>query len=588
VAVVVAALGAWGCAYFNTFYNAKRIYREAEATPRARDGTASAATRDKYEKVIEKCESLIASYPKSKHVDDAILLIGKCLYETGDYGGAIGQLSVLDTLSTDPKVKTEAWLYIAKSYIATDESESAIPYLERIVEKNPKKASDETLFYLGTALVKSGDEEQAVKYLEQLAFNYPRSNFRIMADLEVAEVYAERGEYDKSLAVYDRLRGLTLDEPEKIRMLTNLGKVYTDKGEYEKAIAVFHELDQYVVEPTLKAAYLLDKGRAYAGADSIPVAIDTYKTVAASYPRSMFSAEAHYRLGGIYQNKLDSLSLAQQEFDKVAGEYAGSPYASEAISSSSAISKLLRLRESIAAGGQGDQASVEFDLAEIELFQFKDREKALAGYRKVVDGFPTSDLAPRAAYAIAYIYDTPPADTTKAVEAYEFVTNRYPYTQQGEYARRALARLGHPVPEPPPRPAEETKTVASQHAATDTTAVHTPQAASDTTGVKTPLAVSDTTAVKRPAEANDTTNTAGKSAAPSDTTSTSGRSRAASDTTSSAGQSKSAADTTNTGGKESAASDSTGAGGESKAASDTTSTEGTPKPRDSQSAGEKP
>ena len=64
------ALGA-GCAYFNTLYNAKRIYREAQETPRAKDGTVSRAEKDKYDEVIVKCETLIQTYPTSKYVDDA-------------------------------------------------------------------------------------------------------------------------------------------------------------------------------------------------------------------------------------------------------------------------------------------------------------------------------------------------------------------------------------------------------------------------------------------------------------------------------------------------------------------------------------
>ncbi len=380
----------------------------------------------------------------------------------------------------------------------------------------------------------------------------------------MAEVYAERGEYEKSLAVYGRLRRVPLEEPDQIRYLTGLGKAHTENGDFEKAIAVFRELDSYIVDPTLKAAYLLVKARAYTGLDSIPVAIDTYKTIGASYPRSIFSAEAHYRLGEIYQDKLDSLQLAQQEFDKVAGEYAGSPYASESITSSAAISKLLRLNESLKSGGGGeDQASVQFDLAEIELLQFKNYEKALDGYRKVVDEFPDNDLAPRAAYAIAYIYDAELGDTTNAVPAYELVSTRYTYTQQGEFARDALKRLGHPVPEPPPAPPKEEAPAA---AASDTTRVVAP---GDTTGSggQTKSASDTTRAVPPPAvTASDTT----RAAAPGDTTRTAPPSAAASDTTKTVEQPKAESDTTKTTGRTEAKDDTTNTGGQTKTESDTT------------------
>jgi len=439
--LALLVLGGAGCAYFNTFYNAKKLYAQAEETPRARDGSAGSVASDMYGKAIEKCQALVATYPKSKYVDDAILLIGKCLYEQGEYDAAIAQLAELDTVSRDGEVRAEGRLYMARSYLAKDDIEAAVPIVRKLVDENTENASDETLFLLGTALVKLGKEDEAVKYLEQLATRYPNSAYRVTADLETAEVYAERGEHEKSLAVYERLNTVSLVEKDRIRYLSNLGRLHVDMGEYAKAAVVFRGLDHYVLDPPEKAANMLVAAQAYTGMDSLPVAIDTYKSVAASYPRSIFSAEAHYRLGEIYQDKLDSLQVAKQQFDEVPGQYASSPFADEAISRSSAISKLLKLRDSLKSGAPGDQAGVQFDLAEIELLQFKNYQKALDGYKKMLDEYPDSDLAPKAAYAIAYIYDVNMGDAEKAREAYEYVVSRYPDSQQAEYARQAITRF---------------------------------------------------------------------------------------------------------------------------------------------------
>ncbi len=441
LAILAAFAGGWGCAYFNTLYNAKKLYAEAELVPRGKDGLAGSTAKQKYGDAIKKCEALIASYPKSKYVDDALLLIGKCLYEQGEYASAIERLAALDSISTDAAVKAEGRTYTARSYLGKGETEAAIPILRKIVDENPKKVSDETLFYLGTALVKTNNEGDAVKYLEQLAKNYPRSAYRIQADLEVAEVYAERKEYDKSLAVYSRLRNVVMEAPEAIRFLSNLAIVYTETGQYQNAITVFRELQGYAVDTEQQAANLLVAGKAYVGMDSLAVAIGRFETVAASYPRSQYSAEAYYRLGETYQEKLDSLQVAQQKFDKVPGEYASSPYSSDALARSSAIGKLLRLRATLESGSGEDPARVQFDLAEIEFFQFKNYEKAAEGYKKILDEFPTSEIAPKAAYALAYIYESQLVDLVKAKEAYEYVISHYPDTQQAQFAREAAERL---------------------------------------------------------------------------------------------------------------------------------------------------
>ncbi|UCH82730.1 MAG: tetratricopeptide repeat protein [Candidatus Latescibacterota bacterium] len=443
VLVTAAILSAGlGCAYFNTFYNAKRLYKEAEEMPRGKDGEVPRVTKDKYEESIRKCEMLITNYPKSKYVDDAILLIGKCFYEIGQYDEAIIKFNELRENFPDSKLNKEGRLYLAKSYIGKQSDEIAAAILMEMAEdKKVGRLSDEILFLLGTTLIKVEREEEAIAYLEALARRYPRSPRRLNADLEVATFYAERGEYDKSIRIYEGLRDLRLPQADKIKYLKSYARVLVDKGDYDRALNIIGEFNSIVLDPTETAEVRLLEGRALAGKESYEPAMDVFNTVVTSFPRSMYSAEAYFRLGEIYQDKLDSLQVAQSQYDRVGQQYANSPYAGEALKRSISISKYMRLQESIAAGGAEGSAAVQFDLAEIQLFQFNNYEKALEGYRKVLDDFPDSDLAPKAAYAIAYIYDDRLEDREQARQAYEFLMNRYPGSQQAEQARDKLARL---------------------------------------------------------------------------------------------------------------------------------------------------
>ncbi|MEJ2721426.1 MAG: tetratricopeptide repeat protein [bacterium] len=440
VALTLAAGG--GCAYFNTLYNAKRLYKEADEIPRDKNGEITRVAKEKYEQSIEKCQQLITNYPKSKYVDDAIFLIGKCYYEIGQYDDAILKFSELEENFPDSKLNEEAKLYAAKSYLGKKNDERAVQILLEMAEKKGvNKLSDEVLFLLGTSLMKIDREDEAVGYLEALAKKYPKSPRRVDADLEIADIYASREEYEKSIAIYEGLSDLRLPEGERIRYLESYSGVLVEMGDYRKALEILGELRSYVLGPTDAAPAEILTGRAYAGLDSINAAIDVFKTVTSSFPRSMYSAEAHFRLGEIYQEKLDSLQVAQTQYDQVGQQYANSPYAGEALKQSVSISKYLKLQESMASGGEAGNAAVQFDLAEIQLFQFSNYEKALAGYRKVLDDFPDSDLAPKAAYAIAYIYENRLKDPAKAREAYQLLVSRYPDSQQAEQARDLLAGL---------------------------------------------------------------------------------------------------------------------------------------------------
>ena len=55
-----------GCAYFNTFYNAKVYYQEAEKIRLEKESESIPITAmDKYGKVIEKCQKVLNEFLKN-------------------------------------------------------------------------------------------------------------------------------------------------------------------------------------------------------------------------------------------------------------------------------------------------------------------------------------------------------------------------------------------------------------------------------------------------------------------------------------------------------------------------------------------
>ena len=55
--------------------------------------------------------------------------------------------------------------------------------------------------------------------------------------------------------------------------------------------------------------------------------------------------------------------------------------------------------------------------------------------------YPNDELAPRAAYAIGYIYDEYMDDKQEALRAYRRVVREYPDSQQAEFAQEQLRQL---------------------------------------------------------------------------------------------------------------------------------------------------
>ena len=105
-----------GCAYFNTFYNAKQYYNEADKIRLEKDGQSTPiAAMDKYGKSIKKCQKVLSDYPESRFRIDAILLMAKSRYFRGDYDLALDNLFDVSK-GGSPKQKEEAryWKALCK------------------------------------------------------------------------------------------------------------------------------------------------------------------------------------------------------------------------------------------------------------------------------------------------------------------------------------------------------------------------------------------------------------------------------------------------------------------------------------------
>jgi len=202
------------------------------------------------------------------------------------------------------------------------------------------------------------------------------------------------------------------------------------------------ELARRGITPDSFKADTYDVSELVSGTQYYPLAkaLKVYNDVATKYPKSTYSAEAYYRTGVIYHERLDSLKLAQEAFGKVAGEYSNSDFAAASLEKSTSMKRLLELQKAAGKGETVDQAAEKrFMAAEIQLTRLGDVQTALAGYQAVLDSFPRTAVAPKAAYAIAWIREYKLNDKDKAIESYRALVDRFPRSYQ---ARGALFQLG--------------------------------------------------------------------------------------------------------------------------------------------------
>src|SRR5437762_7223272 len=116
-----------GCADYNTFYLAKRYFREGQkAQERYLLDTPAPEAAAKYDGVIRQCAKILVDYPKSKWVDDALYYMGAALYGKGDYPAAIKKFGELrasfpkSPYVPDSKLMEALSLYRRKEYVEAE------------------------------------------------------------------------------------------------------------------------------------------------------------------------------------------------------------------------------------------------------------------------------------------------------------------------------------------------------------------------------------------------------------------------------------------------------------------------------------
>jgi hypothetical protein len=140
---------------------------------------------------------------------------------------------------------------------------------------------------------------------------------------------------------------------------------------------------------------------------------------------------------------MDSLKKAQEAFSKVGGEYANSEFAAAALQKSNSMKRLIELQESKGEGEtEEQQADKRFLTAEIQLMRLDEIDLAIGNYQAVIDSFPDTGIAPKAAYALAWIHQHKQTDSVRAIDLYRDVATRYPRSPQAKGAVIELGNLG--------------------------------------------------------------------------------------------------------------------------------------------------
>jgi tetratricopeptide (TPR) repeat protein len=194
------------CAYFNTFFNAKEYFDEAEKIRLEKEGERIPVSAiDKYGKSIKKSKKVISDFPESKYVNSAIILMAKSQFHRQEYDLAINNIkSILNSVEN--------------------------------------KQKEEAIYWIALCKWKKGNLQTAINELEDLISKSQINTIKSMAFLSLSEIFNELKDLNKSIDFLQEAGKLTNERSQKGIIYNKLAEMAFDKKDFKLALEGYEKV----------------------------------------------------------------------------------------------------------------------------------------------------------------------------------------------------------------------------------------------------------------------------------------------------------------------------------------------------------
>lgn len=314
--------------YFNIYYNASRIFGEAEEEllKQQKDLFTTKVVApggnvtNKFVQVIEKCSKILQYHQSSSLVDNALFMIGKSYYYQREYPSAIRKFTELITNFPESDYYLESKFWIAKSYAQTVEVDRSLRllndvYLEAKDSKNKKVMSDALLEIL-KIYFKRNDNEGIINIGNEYVKISKDKNAIAQVYLLMGTSYAKLGQLDKAIENYSQVKKYTSDYYYRFKSQLELAKILREQQKFEEAKELLDDIygeslyDEYKDYTELEYAYL------YLAQKDTATALNYFTKIDTTYSTKETGAIAQFEIANFLENVLGNLDSAKFYYDK--------------------------------------------------------------------------------------------------------------------------------------------------------------------------------------------------------------------------------------------------------------------------------
>lgn len=339
-----------GCAYYNTFFNAKEYYKTGEKKQKnSKSDKISSDAKTSYNNAIKKCWKLIDTYSdSSEYADDALLLIGKSHYniEEYEYSEKVFQQFLLKYLNSE--FIPDAKLWLAKNYIELDKEDQALEILNNLFEdKVSNEVAAQSFYILGDLYFKNEDYEKAIDNFDKSIEITDDDEIKGDAEYKLGESFFHIEEYENAIYHFEKIEKLDVPAVKEYEAIMQKINAMTVLERYEEAdqILRFMLRNQRFIEQFSLIETKLANISEIQG--DIEYAMEFYYDVLKKYPKKDGSALSAFYLGQLYEYEFGNFDSAKTYYDRVKKEFNRSEAKEDADERSKLLNEYLTIRDQI-------------------------------------------------------------------------------------------------------------------------------------------------------------------------------------------------------------------------------------------------
>ncbi len=376
----------YGCVYYNTFFNAKKYFAEAQDIELKEDGKPTSNAINKYNKTIKKCGVVLSDYKDSEYADDALFLMARSLFYIGrNYTQAIEKFNDLIKFYPESEFVPDAKIYIARAKYEFGKKQEAYELLhEFLLDAESKDYHPKALKVLANFQLKNKDYVEAEYYLAKIIENYPKYDEYESVFFLLGKTKNESGNYKESNEVFTSLLKSRVSKKIKLDSRYYIAYNHLLLKDHKQSKKFINKLlkDEYRESHISKIQLL--KARILTGLEETDKAIPIFETVINDNKRSMLSAEASFYLAELFFTELKDYTRAIEYYNKVKKEYKDSDFVTRSVKKSAIASQIIQYYNPDAAITTETLVLQQLKLAEYYIENLNMPDSAIIVYDKII------------------------------------------------------------------------------------------------------------------------------------------------------------------------------------------------------------